>query len=291
MLLEELNNVISRIAESYTSDEATEIRKEYQKLSGSIFDDDRSYEVRMACFLEWFILERTIPDSTETAIEKFIRTNMDAIPPNQQSIYQDFAESIHGMFIVKKIAPEIVTVINILNDHKYTVNEMGGKNLFQKNDIFEGRIFSSSDQIFFTGNFIFHPPKSSKFITNEAKQLRRKQKSSHDELAKLNRNLKSLEIDYNSISADIAKLKSKIHKTNSENKRLSLEEKLESRINTLSTILDEQTIMKARATAWENGEIKIGCREQRFQLIQKLSYMSLKWERSRQIDVKDIYKN
>ena len=56
MLLEELDNILSRIAESYTSEEIREIKKEYSKLAGSIFDDDRSFEARMACFLEWFYL-------------------------------------------------------------------------------------------------------------------------------------------------------------------------------------------------------------------------------------------
>lgn len=164
MLLEKLNTVIAQIAESYTSDEAREIKKEYQKLSGAIFDDDRSYEARLACFLEWFILERTIPDSTETAIEKFIRTNRDAIPASTLKSYQDFTETIHGIFIVEKIAPEMVTVLNLFDNQKYKTHENGGKSLFQKNDIFEGRIVSSSGQTFFTGSFVFHPPKSTKFI-------------------------------------------------------------------------------------------------------------------------------
>lgn len=291
MLLEELNTVVARIAESYTADEAREIKKEYQNLSGAIFDDDRSYEARLACFLEWFILERTIPDSTETAMEKFIRTNRDGIAANTLKSYQDFTETIHGIFIVKKVAPEMVTVLSLFDDRKYKVHETGGKSIFQKNDIFEGRIVSSSGQNIFTGSFVFHPPKSTKFIKSAGKLLRKEQKSAYDELAKLYRILKSLGIDNNSVTADIAKIKSKILKTNSENKRLSLEEKLASAVNTLSAIADEQTLMKIRTTAWENEKIKIGCREQCFQLVQKFSYMSLKWERSRQIDVKDIYKN
>ena len=107
----------------------------------------------------------------------------------------------------------MVTVLNLFDNHKYKTHEIGGKSLFQKNDIFEGRIVSSSGQTFFTGSFVFHPPKSTKFIKTAVKQLSQKQKGAYDELAKLNRNLKSLGIDHNSVSADIAKLKSKILKT------------------------------------------------------------------------------
>ena len=291
MFLEEFNKIISSIAETYSSDEIREIKKEYQNLGGAIFDDDRSYEARMACFLEWFVLERIIPDSTETAIERFIRIKSDAIPAEQLGIYQDFTKSIHGLFIAKKITPDAVTVLNLFSDNKYRVHESGGKNMFQRNDVFEGRIISHFDQFHFTGSFCFHPPQSTKFIKSAVKQIRQEQKKAYDELAKLNRNLKSLEIDFKSASSDIDKFNAKIEKTNSESKRDALREKLESMENNLSTIKDEQTMMQVRAGNWENMEIKIGCREQCFQLMQKLSYMSLKWERSRLIDVKDIYKN
>ena len=291
MFLEDLNAIISRVAETYSSDEILDIKKEYQKLGGSIFDDDRSYEARMACFLEWFVLEKINPVSTETAIEKFIRINREDFSAEQLKIYKDFTESIHGIFIIKKITSDTVAVLNLLNDEKYRIHVDGGDNMFQKNDIFEGRIISHFDKIHFTGSFCFHPPKATKFIKSEIKQLRQKQKKIYDELAKLNRNLKSLEIDIKSVSSDITKLNAKIAKTSSENKRLSLGEKLKTMENNLSTIMDEQTMMKVRTATWEKKEIKIGCSDQCFQLIQKLSYMSLKLERSRQIDVKDIYKN
>lgn len=291
MFLEELNNILTRIAESFGPDEIREIKNDYQILSGAIFDDDRSYESRLASFLEWFVLERIIPDSTETALERFIRTNRDSTPPEQLRIYKDFTKSIHGIFIIKKFADEAVTVHNLLDDKKYKVSEAYGKSIFQKNDIFEGRIFSHFDKIHFTGSFCFHPPKSGKFIKSKIKTLRRTQKKTYDEMAKLSRNLKSLQIDLNSVSSDINKLAGKIEKTTSENKLKTLQGKMESLEDNLSAISEDQTIMKARAVNWETVEIKTKCGEQSFQLIQKFSYMSLKWERSRQIDIKDIYKN
>ena len=110
-------------------------------------------------------------------------------------------------------------------------------------------------------------------------------------MAKLNRNLKSLEIEIKSVSTEIEKIKIKIEKTNSDSKKQTLEEKLNTLENNLSNIKDEETMMQVRAAAWETREVKIGCKNQCSELIQKLSYMNLKWERSRQIDVKDIYRD
>jgi hypothetical protein len=291
MAPDDVDPIISQIAESYGSDEIKEIKSEYQKMSGTIFDDDRSYESRMACFLEWFVLERIVPNSTETTIEQYIRTNREDIPNETINIYRSLTETLHGVFLIKKISPEIVTVVNLINDEKYQVHDNGGKNMFQKNDVFEGRIVLLSAKHYFTGNFCFHPSKATKYITATVKNLRKEQKKTYDEMAKLNRNLKSLEIKIKSVSADIEKIKVKIEKTGSENKKQALQEKLESFENNLSSTKDEQTMMQVRAATWETKEVKIGCKNQYSQLIQKFSYMNLKWERSRQIDVKDIYRD
>ena len=238
MFLEELNKILARIAESYNPDEISEIKKNYQTLSGAIFDDDRSYESRLASFLEWFVLERIIPDSTETALELFIRTNRDSTPPELLRIYKDFTKSIHGIFILKKFADDAVTVHNLLDDKKYKVSEAYGKSIFQKNDVFEGRIFPHFDKIHFTGSFWFHPPKSTGFIKSKIKILRRAQKKTYDEMTILSRNMKSLGIDFNSVSSDINKLAGKIEKTSSENKLKTLQEKMESLENNLSAIAE-----------------------------------------------------
>lgn len=291
MAPEDEDQIISQVAESYSSEEISEIKSEYQKLSGSIFDDDRSYEARMACFLEWFVLERIVPNSTETTIENFIRTNRDAIPSDKINIFRNLTETIRGLFVTKKITPEIVTVVDLINSEKYQVHDSGGKNMFQKNDVFEGRIVLLSAKYHFTGNFCFHPSKSTKYINSAVKKLKQGQKKTYEEMAKLNRNLKSLEIKIKSVSTDIKKIKVKIEKVSSDSKKQTLEEKLEALVNNLSSIKYEQTMMQIRAATWETKEVKIGCKNQYSELIQKLSYMNLKWERSRQIDVKDIYRD
>ncbi|MGV7221283.1 MAG: hypothetical protein ACQ9MH_07150 [Nitrospinales bacterium] len=291
MAPEEVDQIISQIAESYSPEEIREIRNEFQKMSGTIFDDDRSYESRMACFLEWFVLERIVPNTTETTIEKYIRTNREEFPNEKLNIYRSLTETIHGIFVTKKITPEIVTVVDMVNDEKYQVHDNGGKNMFQKNDVFEGRIISLSSKYYFTGNFCFHPSKATKYINSSVKNLRREQKKIYEEMAQLNRNLKSLEIKIKSVSTDIEKIKTKIEKASSQSKKQAFEEKLRESENNLSSIKDEQTMMQVRAVTWETKEVKIGCKNQYSQLIQKLSYMNLKWERSRQIDVRDIYKD
>ena len=77
-------------------------RKEYQKYTGEIFEDDKSYEDRMALFLEWYIFERIDLSKEQTILESII-SNSKEIPASILINIKQFINNIHGLFIVKKI--------------------------------------------------------------------------------------------------------------------------------------------------------------------------------------------
>lgn len=291
MVLEKLNKIIEQIAESYSSDEIQAIKKEYQKSSGEIFDDDKSYESRMASFLEWFALDRLIPETNETAMEKYIHANIDNIPSEEIDLYYKFTETIHAIFIVKKIKAETIKVLNLFDDKKYTVTENKGSVIFQKNDIFEGRLIAVDDKYYFTGAFCFHPQNAYKFIEAKAREIKQKQKKILNDLEKLEKIVKSIVINFNSISSEISKYTKKIEDTDSESKQNKFTEKIEISEKVLSTVIEERLKIDSQIAELETFKIKIEGREKRLKLIHRLSYLNLMWERSRQIDAKDIYKN
>jgi len=83
----------------------------------------------------------------------------------------------------------------------------------------------------------------------------------------------------------------KLEKASAENKI----NKISQELNQYESLNDE---LAQQVEAFENGlrdlkqnTIQTGHRDNRFRLIRRLSYMSLKWERSRQIDVRDIYQD
>ena len=96
---------------------------------------------------------------------------------------------------------------------------------------------------------------------------------------------------YLKIAVSIEKIKTKIERTDSGTKRDKLTGKLLG--------LEEDKI-KIEASSQQTGKeighlkpekMKIEGRRLISELINKLAYMNLKWERSRQIDVSDIYRN
>ena len=95
---------------------------------------------------------------------------------------------------------------------------------------------------------------------------------------------------HNKIKLNIEKINEKL-KNNSEKKIAKLKQKLkllveekEPQISTIQELTNKVSFIK-------NDKIKIEGNKQINALINSLAYKNLKWERSRQIDISDIYKN
>ena len=171
MLKENLNQLIEIATSDKYSNDVLEARKEYQAIAGNIYEDDKSYENRIALFLEWYVFDRIFLDTNQTLLEMIINKNRKNLPSNLLQIFEEFTSNIHGLFMVKKITDNSVTVINLFDKNVYKVNETLGKLLFSKSIIFEGRLVPHDNMYSFTGSFCFHPDKAKKYIKREIQQI------------------------------------------------------------------------------------------------------------------------
>ena len=265
-------------------------RQEYQKYAGDIFDDDKFYENQMALFLEWYIFDRIEPAQDQTVLEIIINNEKGASLGPQKNI-NVFISHIHGLFIIKKKKEDYVKVINLFDNEQYKVVEPSGKLYFSKNSIFEGRLLPYGNTYYFTGNFCFHPADSKKFIKSETKKISSLLKVNTKELKLQNAKLMNENKKLNKIIYSIEKIQKKIQGLNSEKKLFKIKsdlselelikEKHEENYSLLKKIIDTFTQKKIIR---ETQSIQT-----RFML--KLSSMRLLLDRSRNIELKDIYKN
>ena len=72
---EKIDLLIQKITQNQDSNDILEARKEYQKLAGEIYEDDRTYETRMGLFLEWYIFDHTVPGKEKSPLELFFDQN------------------------------------------------------------------------------------------------------------------------------------------------------------------------------------------------------------------------
>lgn len=291
MLKENLEQLFEFIAQHIPSEQIMQAKKEYQKTTGEIYEDDNSYNMRMALFLEWFLLDNYVPGTQNTILENIIEENQTTWTQDRLEICKDISNNIQALFEVKKIRDNSVTVLDLFKDEKYLVDEQDSKLMFRKNDIFQGRIVPRQGKWYFTGYFCFHPSKTHSYIKDEVRKLFLLQKSWNKELDALEKELLKKQKEALKNSKYIGKIATKIEGRDFDEKRERLtkelsvleENKKEMEISIQET---EQKINRLKIET-----IKLEGRRLISEIINRLAYMNLKWERSRQIEISDIYKN
>jgi len=291
MLREILEQLFEFAAKAIPSDQILEAKKAYQKETGEIYEDDNSYDSRMALFLEWYLFDDYTVGKSQTPLEILIEENPNAWNNDKLEIYKSITKSIQGLFLVKKIKDETVKVLNLFTDEIYLAHEKDSRLIFRKNDIFQGRLIFFQEQFHFTGNFCFHPEKTHKYVKQEVKVINKAQSGDRKDLVTLKKKLLKENKNLKSKEAEIEKLNEKITNTESENRITKLNQKLSLLIeekNSFSTAIQD---MESSTFSLEHDKIRIEGNKQINKLINKLAYMNLKLERSRQIEISDIYKN
>ncbi|MBI4383667.1 MAG: hypothetical protein HY579_06495 [Nitrospinae bacterium] len=291
MIRDKINQLVEYVTHNHFSDEVYKAKKEYQEVAGEVFEDDRTYETRIAAFLEWFAFDRIMPEKQKCPAEVFLDENANALSADQTGIFMDFTRNTHGIFIMKKIKDDEVTALNLFDDNKYTVSEKESKVIFRKNDLFEGRIFPFQGKNYFSGTFCFHPAESLKFVKDEVKKVAATIQQWEKQVKKINSDANDLQNKIYKTGAEIAKTRVKLDEAGPSASAGKLKIKLmelESKKNELQT---QKESLEARKNELESRKIRIEGRFFRERLIQRLGYMNLKWERSRHIALSDIYKN
>jgi hypothetical protein len=287
-VLEELFEFAAKAIPSY---QILEAKKSYQKETGEIYEDDSSYNSRMALFLEWYLFDNYITEKLQSPLEILIKENLLSLSTERLENYKIFTESIQGLFIAKKIKNETVKVINLFTDETYLVQEKDSGLFFRKNDIFQGRLIFFQEEFHFTGNFCFHPEKTNKYVKQEVKLINKAQSWSRKDLVKVKSNLLKEKNKLKKKEAEIEEINKKLNNTNSENKITKLNQKLSLLIeekNNFNRIIKDMGIT---LYTLEHHKIRIEGNKQINKLINKLAYMNLRLERSRLIEISDIYKN
>ena len=283
--------LVEYVTGNYYSRELPELKLEYQKLAGTIYDDDNGYENRMGLFLEWVIFDRLLPGKSITLLEGIVEEKQNSHTVNDTQDFQNFVDCIHGLFMLLKIHDEKVVVRNMFDNTKYTVHGDQGHLMFAKNDIFQARILSVDGVHYFTGNFCYHPRPAAAYIKSEVKKVVGMEDKYQKELNTLVKQMKPLTKAMEKTRKQITKWTAKLEKCKSIEKSGALQSKREESENIKRNMEAQSTALQTQIDDCKFLKLKIGVRHLKTRLMHRLNYMNLKWERSRQIEIQDIYCN
>jgi hypothetical protein len=291
MIKETLDNLIKIATSDLFSENILEARNEYKIKTGNVYEDDKSYESKMALFLDWYIFSRIDLKSKKTTLEKIIERDKEILSTNILKAFEGFTKSIHGIFMAKKIKDHSAQVINLFDKKKYEVVEPIEKFYFQKNEIFEGRLLSFNNIYYFTGNYCFHPKDSYKYIQQEVKKIYSKKKVDEKELKSKTSKLIIDNKKLQKIIKQSNKIIDKISNTSSESRKSKFENELSALEVSENELKEKCHLLENEISVFTNDKIITGTKNDETAIIHKISYMHLIWERSRNIDVNDIYRN
>src|SRR4051794_35121573 len=83
-------------------------KAEYFLNTGEVFEDDKSFEMRIASFLEYYLFDRRLPASGKTPAQEMYETKLQGTLPDEALPFRSFTETTHGLFEVRKLGKGIV---------------------------------------------------------------------------------------------------------------------------------------------------------------------------------------
>lgn len=169
-LLDELYSVAS--AEVRKPD-VLAARAEFFRLTGEVFEDDRTFEMRMASFLDYYVFDHRPAEGGQTAAEEFqaakLKSGVDG------TVLSGFTRTLHGLFEVRKLSRGAVRLRELFTGVDHDVSERRTLAGLQKGDVLEARLIPFGDGLVFSPAFCFHPREAVKAIKREVKRRKKKE--------------------------------------------------------------------------------------------------------------------
>lgn len=145
-------------------------KAEYFQLTGEVFEDDKSFEMRMASFLEFYLFDRKHPTAGKTPAEELYEQKWRIVSAEEASSFRSFTETLHGLFEMRRAGRKTLRLRELFSGKDYDVTERRHLAGLEKGDILEARLIPLRGYLLFSGAFCYHPKEASKLIRAEVKR-------------------------------------------------------------------------------------------------------------------------
>ena len=133
-------------------------REEYFVRAGKVFEDDAEvYEARMVAFLEWYVVERPLPEGRPPVLVALERTPADAASADRRMALARIATSHRSLFDIAEVKGNRVELEDILGGARFSVVERRSTIGFEVGAILEARVVWDGTDPLFAKTFLFHP--------------------------------------------------------------------------------------------------------------------------------------
>lgn len=180
------DQIVERLLQHFTSGsfetEAAEAKVQFFNDLGDGPGDSEVFELRMSQFLDWYLFSRKLIKQQIPPILWALQSIDFKIEETERIYYANLAEARHSLFEFLKSSKNTLYIKDLFTGKKLQLVDSPVIEGFNKNDIFETRVFPHEDTFVLTKGFCFHPVEANKFILKEIKRAKKKDLTFQEEL-------------------------------------------------------------------------------------------------------------
>ena len=140
---------------------------------GEPHEEDRTYEARLNGMLDAYLYDHRPARGVGTTAERFVEAEAASLTPDELAAYRALAQTVHGLFEVRKIKEGRVRVRDVFTGKDLDVTERRQLLGLEKGDLIEARLLPFESSLFFSGAFLYHPREARKAILAEVKRRKK----------------------------------------------------------------------------------------------------------------------
>ncbi len=138
-------------------DDVLRAKADYFAHTGEVFEDDRSFESRMASFLEYYLFDWVLPAEGITSAQLFLDQALAAASPLEGEAMLGFVRTLHSLFEVVELTAAGVHVRDLFTNKVYEVHERRTLAGLGRGDLLEARLVPLGARRLFSQSFCYHP--------------------------------------------------------------------------------------------------------------------------------------
>jgi hypothetical protein len=164
-----LDELFARFGAGSFQAEAVRARAEHDVRRGRVFEDEPLWETWTQGFLEWYVLERTLPGMDLPPAAQALGEESD---PERAAVLRALLTSLRSLFVVRDLRPDRVELGDVLGGAALAVAVPRALFGVEPGDVMEARVVGFADDVHFARTFCYHPSGSGAIIARRVAALR-----------------------------------------------------------------------------------------------------------------------
>lgn len=182
---DQLMKCLDRLTTYFTAgswiEETKSAKNEFFNDAGIVDESDPHFESRIQQFMEWYLLDRRVQRDSVTPAELALELPDFAMTSFERPYFEALSAAQHSLYLFECLRGDDIHLYDLWLGRplvlKNSVVNMG----FNREEVFEARVLSWDQNLYFTRAFCFHPPEAKEFIESELKRLKENHRVDQDQ--------------------------------------------------------------------------------------------------------------